>query len=137
MLNIVKKIEIIIKDIKPSIIYTHFFGDLNIDHQKTFEAVNVVCRPIKKMPVKKILCFEILSRTEWVVPNKKQFNPNYFLNINNEIKKKINAFKIYKDEVKKYPHSRSLIGIKSLAMYRGIQSGNNYAEAFYLAKKLN
>ena len=44
---------------------------------------------------------------------------------------------IYKDEIEKYPHSRSLKAINALAMYRGVQSGNNFAEAFYLARSLN
>jgi len=136
LLNVIKKLEGIIKKIKPSTIYTHYFGDLNIDHQKTFEAVNVACRPLKGNIIKNIFCFEVLSSTEWKISYKKKFNPNLFINIDNELKKKIFALKIYKEELRKYPHSRSLKGIKTLSMYRGIQSGNKHAEAFYIARRI-
>lgn len=136
LLHIIKKIENTIKKLKPEIIYTHYFGDLNIDHQKTFEAVNVACRPLKKNTVKNIFCFEILSSSEWQISTKKKFNPNYFINIDNEIKQKLSALKMYKNELKKYPHSRSLKGVNALSMYRGIQSGNKHAEAFYIARSI-
>ena len=136
LINIIKNLEKIIKKLKPNVIYTHYFGDLNIDHQKTFEAVNVACRPLKKNIIKNIICFEILSSSEWQISNKKKFNPNYFVNIDNEIKKKLSALKIYKNELRKYPHSRSLKGVKALSMYRGIQSANKNAEAFYIARSI-
>ena len=37
--------------------------------------------------------------------------------------------------MKLYPHSRSTKGIKTVASYRGIASGFNYAEAFLLVRK--
>jgi len=45
-LDIVQKLEPIIDEIKPSIIYTHHPCDLNIDHQLTHTAVMTACRPI-------------------------------------------------------------------------------------------
>ena len=52
------------------------------------------------------------------------------------ISKKINLLKLYKDEIKKWPHSRSLKSIKNLAMYRGSQIGIKYAEAFIIVREL-
>ena len=49
---------------------------------------------------------------------------------------KIQAIKCYKDELKKYPHSRSLIGVKNLNKMRGNQSGLNYAEAYEIIRKI-
>ena len=48
LLDIVKKVENYIEDIQPNIIYTHHFGDLNIDHRLTFEAVITATRPTEK-----------------------------------------------------------------------------------------
>ena len=45
---------------------------------------------------------------------------------------KINALKFYKKELRKYPHSRSTKGVETLARFRGISCGVNYAEGFYL-----
>ena len=137
LINIVKKIEKIILKIKPTIIYTHYNNDLNIDHKTTFEAVNVACRPLKKSPVKKIISFEILSSTEWKLNNIKKFNPNLYINIDKYIKRKIKAFKLYTDEIKKFPHSRSEKGIQTLANFRGLESGLKNAEAFYIYKKIS
>ena len=40
------------------------------------------------------------------------------------------------NELKKYPHSRSLKGVQALSMYRGIQSSNKYVKAFYIARSI-
>ena len=75
LLTIVKEIEMI-KKIKPSIVYTHFPDDLNIDHRIT--AGNFNCfRPHTKN-LEKILAFEIPSSTDYRY-YKKIFNPNYFV----------------------------------------------------------
>ena len=37
--------------------------------------------------------------------------------------------------MRKYPHPRSIKSIKSLAQFRGVSSGYNYAEAFVLGRK--
>lgn len=137
LLKIIKKIEKILKNFKPEIVFTHCENCLNIDHQTAYKATITACRPINKISVKKILSFEVLSSTEWGVSKKKAFQPNYYINIDDEIKKKIQALKFYKSELKKYPHSRSVEGIKALAKFRGISSGNKYAEAFTLVRNID
>jgi LmbE family N-acetylglucosaminyl deacetylase/folate-dependent phosphoribosylglycinamide formyltransferase PurN len=136
LLRIVKNIENKIKVFKPEIIFTHFSDCLNIDHRRTYEAVITACRPIENLSVKKILSFEVLSSTEWALFKNKTFQPNYYINISKEIKKKISLMKFYKDELKDYPHSRSLKGIEALARSRGISSGVKFAEGFYLNRCL-
>ena len=48
MLEITKKIEEIRDKIKPNIIYSHHFSDLNRDHRIVTESVLVAFRPLKK-----------------------------------------------------------------------------------------
>lgn len=131
LLQIIRKLERIIKKEKPKIIFTHCSECLNIDHRITFQAVMTACRPLKNCSVKKILSFEILSSTEWS-KFRKSFEPNYFIDISSTFKKKLIAMKFYKKELRKYPHSRSLKAIESLARYRGISCGVNYAEGFFV-----
>lgn len=50
--------------IKPTIVYTHHGGDLNIDHRKTYEAVLTATRPIGHDYVEEIYCFETVY-LEW------------------------------------------------------------------------
>jgi len=132
LLKIVKKLEKIIKNYKPKTIFTHYSECLNIDHRRTFEAVITACRPLKNSSVKKILSFEIPSSTDWALFKGKNFQPNYFIDISKHLKKKIDYIKFYKDELRKYPHSRSIYSIKSVASVRGVACGVKYAEGFYL-----
>jgi hypothetical protein len=46
----------------------------------------------------------------------------------------VHKYKFYKDEIKSYPHSRSIKSIISLSNYRGVQSGFKNAEAFQIIK---
>ena len=123
-----KKISIVIDKIEPDIIYTHFEHDLNYDHTLIFRACMVAVRPPKKI---KLVSFETLSETEW---NNKGFQPNLWTDIGRYVSKKIEAFNIYKSEVKKYPHPRSSEGIKIQAKKRGAEIMTEYAEAFIIHK---
>ena len=130
-LELVKKIEAAIIKINPEIILTHSNKDLNIDHQKISNATITACRPLPKSKIKQLLFFEIPSSTEWNFnSNKINFNPNKFYDITDFIDKKLDAIKIYKSEIRQYPHPRSLDGIRTLSKFRGQCIGVNYAEAF-------
>jgi len=134
LLSIIKEIEKIKSEIKPNIVYTHFSNDLNIDHRVAFNATITACRPWDGETVKKILCFETLSSTEWSDQNKTSFKPNYFIDISKFIGKKIKALKCYKSEIRKSPNARSLENVKNLSKYRGNTIGVKYAEAFYIER---
>lgn len=136
LLKIVKKIEKILVNFKPNIIFTHFENCLNIDHQIAYKATITACRPLKKSSVEKILSFEVLSSTDWAAFNNKSFQPNYFVNITNQIKDKIKSISFYKSELRKYPHSRSLKAIETLSRSRGTSAGFKFAEAFFIVREL-
>ena len=95
-------------------------------------------RPLSKTFVKKIYSFEIPSSTDFSLSAnpKKIFNPNFFVDVEKTIIKKLQLLKIYKNEIKKWPHPRSLKSIKNLSMLRGSQIGRKYAEAFILVREL-
>ena len=128
-LEINKKLEKIIQEFKPEIVYTTPRNDLNLDHHAVFDSTLVVCRP--KSGVKKILCYEMQGQV------KTPFKPNVFENIEKEFDSKIKGFKMYKSEIEKFPNSRSIIAIDNLAIMRGIQVGLKKAEAFELIQKIN
>lgn len=135
LLKIIKKIEEVIKKVKPKEVYTHFPYDVNQDHQITNKAVLIACRPLFNSSIKKIFTFEIPGSTEWNFPN--NFSPNYYeVLTENEINKKISAFKFYEKEVKKFFHPRSEEGILNKAKMRGLEIGFSYAEAFYLIREI-
>ena len=138
LLEIIKKIEKYIFKFKPDIVYTHHYGDLNIDHRIVHNAVMTACRPFSTKFIKKILSFENPSSTEWQsLSFNSYFKPNYFVNIENHISKKINAMKQYKTELNEWPHTRSLEFLEILAKYRGSISGMKYVEAFFVERIIN
>lgn len=137
MLEIVKKIEEIIKKTKPEIIFTHHSGDLNIDHRITFQAVLTSARPLPGSPVKKIYSFEIPSSTEWSQQKiEKPFLPNFYEDVSGTLDKKIEAIKVYESEAREFPHPRSAEGLKVLAQKRGMEAGIKFAEAFELIREV-
>ena len=97
------------------------------DHQKVHECTLVATRPISST-VKQVLSYEIPGITK--IP----FNPNIYEKIDKEFGYKKKAFQIYKSEVMKFPHPRSIESIENLAIYRGIESGLRKAEAFQLIR---
>ena len=132
LLKIVKTIEEIIKKDTPRIILTHFKDDLNIDHQIVNRATITACRPEVGHSVNQLLFFEVHSSTEWQVDT--IFSPNWFEDISPYINLKLEAMRAYKDELKQWPHPRSIEGIEALAKWRGATVGLNYAEAFKLGR---
>jgi len=135
-LDIVKAIEKRVSIEKPSKIYTHFSGDLNVDHQITHKAVLTACRPQVATTVKEIYCFEILSSTEWSSITSPQFSPNVFVNISDFWEQKKQALKSYNREMRDSPHSRSYKCIEALSIYRGETNGFDFSEAFVLERML-
>ena len=133
LLKIIKIVEAEIKKVKPDRIYTNHFGDLNVDHRVVYNATLTACRPISSR-VPELACFEVPSSTEWNYPQ--SFNPNYFVNITNQLDKKIKAMKMYKNEIRKFPHPRSLENLKNVSLRWGSVSGNKAAEAFEIIRRI-
>ena len=124
LLKIVHIIEKTITDFKPDIIFTHYGHDLNVDHRLTFQAVMTACRPQPDMNIPDIYSFYIPSSTDWGDGNiLTQFCPNVSVDISTGIEKKIEALAYYTSEMRKYPHSRSLESISTIAKYYGNRVG--------------
>jgi LmbE family N-acetylglucosaminyl deacetylase len=138
LLNIIKIIERYIQKIKPDVIYTHHYGDLNIDHTITYKVVLTATRPISGVHYpRKILAFEVLSSTEWNQQHQAMiFIPNIYVDISETVEKKLRAMKCYTSEIRQYPHPRSLQGINIHAQKRGLEVGLKFAEAFYLIRDI-
>lgn len=137
LLEVTKTIEEIIITFQPDIILTHYFGDLNIDHRISYEAVVTACRPQFNHSVKTILSFEVPSSTEWQLPgNFPAFSPNWYEDISDTFERKIAALDAYASEMREWPHPRSLKGVTALARWRGATIGVDAAEAFVLGRHI-
>jgi len=139
LLDIIKIIEKEKVEFQPDVIFTHHGGDLNIDHQRTFEAVITACRPMENEPVKAIITFETPSGTEWrSSADPKHFIPNLFISFSeNDLNAKIKGMESYEYEKRVYPHPRSPEALKILAQRWGITIGKEYSEAFHIVRYIN
>ena len=136
LLDVVQLIERVVDKLQPEIIYTHHIGDLNIDHQITHKAVMTVCRPQPGFCVKEIYAFEVLSSTEWQTPGVLHFSPNVYIDITKFIDIKKKTLKIYSEEMRQPPHSRSVDNVLRINALRGNSIGVDYAEAFMLMREI-
>jgi LmbE family N-acetylglucosaminyl deacetylase len=138
LLDLIKVVEKEKNSFAPSIVFTHHGGDVNIDHQKTFEAVITACRPIKEEAVETIITFETPSGTEWrSSTDPKHFVPNFFVEINeSNLEAKIKGMESYEFESRQYPHPRSPKALRILAMQRGVMIGCEFAEAFSIIRTI-
>ena len=136
LLDVVKKIEPVVADFAPDICYTHYSGDVNIDHQITNRAVVTACRPIPGNVSPDLYFFETVSSTEWNCAEDVAFSPNVFVDIEPYIEQKMQALKLYASEMRPYPHSRSYEAVEALAKYRGFTVGKKFVEAFALGRSI-
>jgi LmbE family N-acetylglucosaminyl deacetylase len=139
LLDIIKVIEKEKASFKPDVIFTHHGGDVNVDHQRTFEAVMTACRPMEHEQVKTIITFETASGTEWrASTDPRHFIPNLFFSVSEiDIEAKIKGMESYEFEKRTYPHPRSPEALKIQAQRWGVAVGCNYAEAFCLVRHIS
>lgn len=137
LLDVVKALESVIFELRPTIVYTHCSGDLNIDHQICHRAVLTACRPVANASVRRIYTMEIASSTEWGSPSaSERFVPTRFVDISQTAAIKRQALEAYAEEMREFPHSRSLEAIEALARWRGASAGLHAAEAFGIVRDI-
>ena len=137
LIEIVKAVEKAKYKYRPTLVYTHSGADLNVDHRVVANSVLTAFRPQPNELCKELRLFEVASATDYgnsAITG--SFSPNLFIDISNEWPAKVKALEAYMEEMREYPHSRSIKGIKNLANLRGNQVGYDFAEAFEVIRKL-
>jgi LmbE family N-acetylglucosaminyl deacetylase len=137
LLEIVRLIETAKRDIAPTLVYTHFPHDLNVDHRVVCQAVMTAFRPQPGEKCSEIRACEIPSSTDYGATIASEvFNPTLTVSITNSWTKKLKALKAYASEMRDYPHSRSYKALEALAISRGASVGLPMAEGFVLLRKI-
>jgi LmbE family N-acetylglucosaminyl deacetylase len=135
-LDLVKAIEAVVEELQPETVYVHHCGDVNIDHRLLHEAAFTACRPQPGHSVKRLLAFETVSSTEWSPPGSlPPFQPNIFVDISKYWLLKRAALEIYGNEMRPWPHARSITAVEHLGHWRGASAGMDMAEAFVLLRE--
>lgn len=138
LLDIVQRVEAVVAELRPRVLYTHHAGDLNIDHRIAHQAVMTACRPVPGACWRRIFCFEVASSTEWQTPRAQDaFLPNWYVDAGATLARKLEALQAYADELRPWPHPRSLQAVEYLARWRGASVGMEAAEAFMLARAID
>jgi LmbE family N-acetylglucosaminyl deacetylase len=136
ILEVIRPVEAVVRELAPEIVYTHHWGDLNRDHRVVCEAVMVACRPVGTAP-RRVLCFETPSSSEWSAPDPAlQFTPTVFVDITATLEKKLAAMACYASELRPQPHPRALESLRARAASWGQHAGLAYAEPFVLAREV-
>lgn len=116
----------------PDMVITHSPWCLNIDHKTVYQAVEVVFR---EKPVD-LLCFEIPSSSDLALTS--DFRANCWVGLTDDDFQ----FKLatlsgpYGEEMRQFPHPRSLMAIEAVARGLGFRTGTCYAEAFMTMKRV-
>jgi LmbE family N-acetylglucosaminyl deacetylase len=128
LLDIIKQIEAVIREVVPETVFTHHHGDLNSDHRIAHRAALTACR---------IFAGEALSSTEWATEGTGGvFAPTTFVDIASTLDTKLKALAAYSSELRPFPHLRSLDTVRHLACLRGATVGLEAAEAFVLVREV-
>lgn len=137
VLEVIKAVEAVVDEVRPEVVYTHHWGDVNRDHRVVAEAVSVACRPVGLHFPHRVLCFETPSSTEWSPPDPSaQFVPNHFVDITATLDRKLDAMRCYSTELRPPPHPRSLEALRARAAYWGQIVSCDYAEPFVLLREV-
>lgn len=133
-----KVIEELVQELKPQVVYTHFWGDVNVDHQEVFRSTMVAVRPTSSQSVEKVYCYNVPSSTEWAPQvGHNVFNPTVFVKISDFVDIKETAIKSYATELREFPHPRSVEYIKTADKYTGLSVGCDSAEGFIVIRDTN
>lgn len=132
--DIITPLEKISEEFKPDIIYCQAASDANRDHKVLFEAANVAFRPNSEW-IREFYCFYTVSSTEWGYP--RNFVPDTWIDIGDELEQKIYAFEAYTSEVREYPHPRSSDALRYHAHFWGNQCCMDAAEVLMTIRRIN
>ena len=130
--DLIEKITEVYKKTEPEIIYMPYAYDVHTDHQIIAKALQSTFKWFRYPHIRKVLMYETSSETEFNFIEKRKFSPNVFVDISYHLNDKIETMKIYAGEMGDFPFPRSEKTIRSLAAFRGSQSGYEAAEAFEL-----
>ena len=125
----ISEVEDVVRLYMPDMVFTHFYKDLNRDHQIVSEATRVACRTIKEL-----YSYEVPSTTEWGF---EAFHPDTYFPLEKvDIDYKVNMMKTkYKKELQSTPRPRSVNSIIATAIFRGTQVNTKWAEAFVTIRR--
>ncbi|MCM8770806.1 MAG: PIG-L family deacetylase [Candidatus Omnitrophica bacterium] len=117
--TLIDKIEAVIKETKPHIVFFPYPEDIHQDHRALANCALSATRYVKR-----VLFYE--------VPTTRNFEPDVFTDITDILDKKLKLLKLHRSQIDKtrVPGLTILDSVKSCAIFRGYQARVKYAEGF-------
>lgn len=132
-IDVNRKIETVLDDLRPATVYTHAPGDINRDHQVVHDSVMVSTRPGGRR-ISEVLGFETPSSTGmW---DQYTFRPDTFELVAETLEVKLAAMRCYETETPPFPHPRSIESLMHRAHYWGNIVHEVAAEPFMTLRRI-
>jgi LmbE family N-acetylglucosaminyl deacetylase len=127
ILEVNQFLERLMRETRPSIVYTHHLADLNRDHRVVYEATMVAARPFGLPWLRQVLCYyaDPLGLT-----GMGGTHFNVFSVIDETLDAKLAAMRCYETELRDYPNPRSIEGLEFIARRNGAAVGARAVELF-------
>lgn len=134
-LDVIKCVEDFLGRVGADSVITHHPGDINLDHGVVARAVLTATRPLPATKVRRVWAGEVISSSEWGIPSER-FVPNAWVDITTTLAEKQRALACYQDELRPFPHPRSLEALEHHARIRGTEIGVAAAEPFQILREI-
>jgi LmbE family N-acetylglucosaminyl deacetylase len=136
LVELTQSVEAVLDEVRPDVVYTHFPGDVNLDHGMVARAAWTACRPYARPGLHRFAVFETPSSTEWAWPLDEGFRPNLYVDVAETLEVKLAAMACYESELRDEPHPRSLRLLAERAAQWGSRVGVRAAEPFQVLREL-
>jgi LmbE family N-acetylglucosaminyl deacetylase len=141
LLDVIGPISQCVAELRPELVLAPFMEDANQDHRVAFRATVVATRPTEHSSVRRVMCYETASSTEWAPPFPGTvFAPNVYVDIADTLGHKLDAMRAYEKtfsgEMQPFPHPRSFEALEAYARRHGAASGLRAAEPFMLVRQV-
>jgi LmbE family N-acetylglucosaminyl deacetylase len=132
--ELVEKLSACISEFRPNEVLVPSNADVHTDHQIVSKAAASSCKWFRSPSVHRVLAYEVLSETDFSLVADGSFHPNFYVNIEAFIEKKLEIMREYPSELGAPPFPRSEPNIRALATFRGSAAGYLAAEAFQVLR---
>lgn len=133
--EIITKIRRVFDKVRPEWILIPGRYDAHSDHHVVYDCCMACAKTFRAPYIKRITAMEIISETDYGF-QKERFQPNLFIDISNEMEKKLEAMKIYDTEIEEVPFPRNLENLRAIGMVHGGGCACRYAESFEIIKQI-
>lgn len=117
---------------KPTIVAIPTLYSHHQDHVSVHNACVAALRPLSKPNANMVISYEAPEHSRW--SSNGVFEPNFYVDIESFLSKKITAFYKYKSQIRDGGRDKNTI--LTQAMYRGKEVGKNFCEGFFVHRQL-